>query len=147
MVQTMQKGRLLFREYSQNHSVLLGRSIFLGGIFCSVAHVQLLNGGNSGTAEANLHTVAGGFQNKGIILIIDSSNAANNTTNGNNGLAYFNGSAHGSIFLVLLFLGQVQDDVHEHKDQNHRQESDKQAGGAGSISGQKFDHNVELLKF
>ena len=147
MVQNYAKGAFCYsgNTVRTNQFFLAGASSWR--YLCSVAHVQLLNGGNSGTAEANLHTVAGGFQNKGIILIVDSSNAANNTTNGNNGIAYFDGSAHGSIFLVLLFLGQVQDDVHEHKDQNHRQESDKQAGGAGSISGQKFDRNVELLKF
>ena len=42
------------------------------------------------------------------LLSLIAATRPNNTTNGNNGIAYFNGSAHGSIFLVLLFWGRYR---------------------------------------
>src|SRR5699024_412069 len=101
------------------------------------AHVQLLHRSNGRTAEADLDAVAAGLQDEGILL--DGGHTADHATDGGDLVADLDGITHGSIFLVLTLLRQVDDQIHEHDEDDHGKDKADTAARRGSFH--KLNHN------
>ena len=104
--------------------------------------VQLLHAGNGGAAETNLGAVTAGLQNDGVVLLGDGTDDADDTADGRNLIADFDGAAHSGVLLVLALLRQIDQNEHEDDDQDHRQQRKQGLGHAGGTSGtQKLNHS------